>query len=305
MVILGRIPGFGSQEYEDEEPDYEVIYKGHSNNNEPGAQDDELQFNPHQMISDTIGSVDIFSNNPYGPKDIDDEVSSVKALKLFDDTGEYVARNNSGRDLCRDGTFRVRYNISRESTGEIMYTMAVSERRSRIHRGHRPEGRGHSSYATSFNGKLAENVPKDDVERFVSQYGFDRHTDGWMFDNLEGKLDEFLEIEDYAEVFSASASDVRDAVVAGEVRSAEYYGKDYAHWDDREIIAALLEDSSESAEVHELEHSGRFNYDVILEEDDLMGGEELRLELVSTRPLFPEKGDEAQETRAAEAEITN
>jgi len=295
MDILGRVPGFGSED-EDEGPEYEVIFKGYSESHEPCAEDEELRFNPHQMLGDTIGDVDIYSNNPYGPKEIDDEVSSVKALKLFDDTGEYVAERDTN-----NGEFNVRYNLRRWDDGHVEYTMSVS----RVSLGlnwsdHTADNLG-TSRTTSFRGKLAENVPEEDVERFVSQYGFDRHANGWEFDNLEGNLDEFLGPEDYGEAFEVPSSEVQDAVVSGEVRTAKYCGRDYSHWSDRDIIGAVLGESLGSSEVRELEHSGQFNYEIFVEKDDLMDGDEIRLEVVSREPLFSRPANQIE----SETEVEN
>lgn len=284
MDILSRVPGLGSGD-EDDGPEYEIIFSGSSEGHEAYAEEDDMSFNPHQMLGDTIGDIDIYSNNPYGPKKIEDEVSSVKALKLFDDTGEYVAKDN-------DGEFKVRYNLHRWEDGRVEYTMVVSSARTGIKPNHRP--RIERNRATSFQGKLTEYVAEEEIERFVSQYGFDRHANGWKFDNLEGKLDEFLGPEEYGEVFEVPSSDVQDAVVSGEVRSAKYCGRDYSHWSDREIIGAVLGESLGSSEVRELEHSGLFNYEIFVEKDDLMDGDEIRLDVVSREPLFSEPGNQVE-----------
>jgi len=292
MDIFSIVPGL-SLKREDEGPEYEIIFKGSELNNRPYHEDEELIFNPHQMLGDTIGDVNIFSNNPYGPKEIDDEVSSVKALKLFDDAGEYVAEDN-------DGEFNIRYNIHRWDDGRVEYTMSVESSRTGINNPDYTTRKGRRG--TSFNGKLAENVDREEIEEFVSQYGFDRHKDGWKFDNLEGELEEFLEPEDYANVFETSSEAVQRAVVSGEVRSAKYLGNDYSHWSDSEIVGALLGESLDSPEVHELEHSGRFNYEILIEDDEIMDGEGVRLNVLSTDPLFSQE-IKGKEDKVAEAAV--
>ncbi|MEF8880388.1 MAG: hypothetical protein V5A72_00985 [Candidatus Nanohaloarchaea archaeon] len=274
MDILGAIPGIGSGN-RNEEPEYETIYSGKVHGYEPRVQDNQMIFNPHQMLGDTVGDVEIWSTNPYGSEEIDDEVSSVKALKLFDDTATHVAKNN-------DGEFGVKYKLQRSDDGRIDYDMSVSF--------HAPQLQQSAfqmmdQAETTFEGTLAENLPKHEVENFLSQYGFDRTKDNWEFNNLEGNLDEFLEPGDYGTVFSPSSEAAKQAVVSGEVRSANYLGEDYSHWSDTEIISALLEESLNSPEVRKMEHSGRFNYEILVDDGDLEG-EEIRLDIVSSTPLF-------------------
>lgn len=279
MDILERIPIVGSRS-DNNEPEYETIYSGKVQGYEPSVQDDGMVFSPHQMLGDTIGDVDIWSTNPYGAEEIDDVVSSVKAIKLFDDTARQVAKNN-------DGAFGVKYKLQRSDNGEIGYDISVSFHAPQLEQS---AFQLMNQAETTFEGTLAENLPRQEVENFVSQYGFDRSKDNWKFENLNGDLDEFLEPEDYGTVFNTSPEALKQAIVAGEVRSANYLGKDYSHWSDTEIISALLDGSLESPEVRKMEHSGRFNYEILLDEEELEG-EELRLDIVSSTPLF----DPAQE----------
>lgn len=236
------------------------------------------------LVMDSEGKVSIdVEDNPYGAAHLNGEEDPGRAGMLVEDVEIIMEEEFGAQDRAK---------------------LAVT---------YQDNDLDYSIYLACYNGNWVEgtletDIERDDVERYLSQYGIDRHARGWKMDNVEGKLEEFQRGD---QRFETEPEALKSAILQGEVSQVTYFGDEntvsgerYDSWSDEEIIGSLLSATAPEAgnvevEVHEV--GDGFLYDVEL--TNLDGDDLLTLELRSDRPILEQSPESEEETeRAAQVE---